>query len=150
MTSHCCLHLQRLFDRWHAMLDYLSWWTLWYKQIYLSGMRHSPGLLPFRENVKLFFFEEIWSKVGVRLIHECGLYTCKYGTYIHWATSSTITYYRSKTKLRFWFSSSIWEMAAVCKSVIRFLQFYRHTFLVLHLALISDNIFYLNEKSINK
>ena len=100
MTSHCCLHLQCLFDRWHAMLDYLSWWTLWYKQIYLSGMRHSPGLLPFRENVKLFFFEKIWSKVGVWLIHECGLYTCEYGTYIHWATSSTITYYRSKNKLK--------------------------------------------------
>ena len=44
----------------------------------VCGM-HSPGLLPFRENVKLFFFMKIWSKVGVRLIHECSLCTYEYG-----------------------------------------------------------------------
>ena len=84
MAGSYLVSFQCLFHRLQAKLDYRNEVCHINKSQYLSGTQHSektkPGLKPFLESTKLFFSKKIWSKVGVRLIHECGLYTCEYGS----------------------------------------------------------------------
>ena len=83
MAGSYLVRFQCLFDRLQAKLDYRNEVCHINKLQYLGGTQHSektkPGLKPLLESTKLFFSKKIWSKVGVRLIHECGLYKCEYG-----------------------------------------------------------------------
>ena len=62
-------------------------------------MRHSSGLLPTQESVKLFFLKKRWSKVGVRLKHGAAFTRAVYVRNLHLWHTKTENNYRINQQL---------------------------------------------------